>query len=603
MASWELYVGEMMAKLITHRTEGITRTTFSSQKPAFPEKPEDEIDLERCSPESVGILSGEILSIEEKLAASSKAQIHKFMALRHGRVIAEIGYTPYDLDVWHVTNSMCKSITGMAIGILISEGRLRTSDTLRDLFPERYPMININTLLKKDITVWDLLTMSSGAAFNETGAISGDNWIQSFIESNQNFVPGTQFEYNSMNSYMLSAVVTQVTGMTMFDYLKERLFKPLGISRVFWESSPEGITKGGWGLFMRIEDMAKLGVLYLQEGKWNGETIVPEIWVQESTYPQIETGLEGSPQYGLHIWVNPEHPGGAFTFNGMMGQNVYCYKDLDMVVVTNAGNGEIFQKGDMNRIIREGIDNLTISETPLSNSSDTSKLRAYENNQSGNKFFPFLQREYWRQRRKNELSRAQFKWLKNLDEAYYELDIKGVGIFPLMAQVMHNNFTDGISKIGFQSTEDGSFCIKIFEGDEMFSLQCGFGSAYTLNTISLHGEQYIVKVHTIATTDEYDRFVLRNEIVFPEEATMRIMNIYFYDDENEDAIPNKIEIRMDELPGGKVLLSAVGKVTTEGWFTSKVKGYLQNSGAFDVLYQTARNTICPRMFGYLIREE
>ncbi len=601
MANWEFYVGEMMAKLMTHQTEGISRTTFTPQKPAFPQESIDETKLERCTPESVGVLSGEVLSLEEKLAASSKAQIQKFMMLRHGKVIAEVGYTPYDLDLWHVTHSMCKSITGMAIGLLVHEGKLKTSDTLRDIFPERYTMMNFNTLLKKDITVWDLLTMSSGAAFNETGAISGDNWIQSFIESNQNFVPGTQFDYNSMNSYMLSAIVTRITGITMFDYLKEHLFKPLGISRIFWETSPEGITKGGWGLFMRIEDMAKLGVLYLQEGIWDDKQIIPKTWVEESTYPQIETGLEKSPQYGLHIWINSERPG-AFAFNGMLGQNVYCYKDIDMVVVTNAGNSEIFQKGEMHGIIAEAMENITISDTPLSGSGDTSKLRAFENSQSGNTFWPFLLREQWRQKREIDRSRTQFKWLNNLNDVYYDLDIKGVGIFPLMAQVMHNNFTDGISKIGFKDTKDGSFTIEIVEGEEVHSLKCSFGNTYSLNTISLHGEEYIVKMHTIATTDEYDRFVLRNEIVFPEEATMRIFNIYFYD-HDDDVVPDKIEIRMDELPGSEVLLSTLGKVTTEGWFTTMVKGYLQNSGAIDVLYRTAQSTICPRMFGKLIKEE
>ena len=156
----------------------------------------------------------------------------------------------------------------MAVGLLIEEGKLRLDENIYDIFPDK-----VNSLLKifrPVITVENLLTMSSGITFNESGIVSGNDWVASYLNSTVNGTTGQIFQYNSMNTYMLSAIVTKRTGETLTEYLKPRLFQPLGITKYFWETCPAGITKGGWGLFLCAEDMAKLGQLYLQKGKWRG---------------------------------------------------------------------------------------------------------------------------------------------------------------------------------------------------------------------------------------------------------------------------------------------------------------------------------------------
>ena len=177
--------------------------------------------------------------------------------------------------------------------------------------------------------------MASGVSFNETGAVAGSDWVKGFLEAGIHDSPGTKFEYNSMNSYMLSAVVTEITGETMMDYLRPRLWEPLGITKVFWETCPKGITKGGWGLFLTPEDAAKLGWLYRCKGVWNGQQIIAQEWIEESVKKQIDTDEDGSScGYGYQIW--PKKREGSFNFNGMLGQNVLVYPDLDLVKIGRA---------------------------------------------------------------------------------------------------------------------------------------------------------------------------------------------------------------------------------------------------------------------------
>ena len=157
-------------------------------------------------------------------------------------------------------------------------------------------------MFRPEVTVEHLLTMTSGVQFNEIGAISGNDWLNSFLNAPVSGKPGAAFQYNSMNTYVLSAIVTERTGMTLSEYLEPRLFQPLGITKYLWETCPKGITKGGWGLFLCPEDMAKLGQLYLQRGIWKGQQLVPEGWVEISTGKQVES-VEGTFGYGYQVWM------------------------------------------------------------------------------------------------------------------------------------------------------------------------------------------------------------------------------------------------------------------------------------------------------------
>ena len=347
MSKEQIAVAELIFNIILGKT-GSGRVNYFPQKQDFPFDAPYEQPFERATPESQGISSEYLAALIRELYHAKGTEMHHFMALRHGKVICQCNFAPYPRGMWHITHSMCKSITGMAIGLLIEEGKLRLDENIYDIFPDK-----VNSLLKifrPVITVENLLTMSSGITFNESGIVSGNDWVASYLNSTVNGTTGQIFQYNSLNTYMLSAIVAKRTGETLTEYLKPRLFQPLGITKYFWETCPAGITKGGWGLFLCAEDMAKLGQLYLQKGKWRGEQIIPESWVEASTQKRWETP-DDTYGYGYQLWM--EQRPGSFEFNGMLGQNVVIYPDMDMVLVTNAGNNELFQDCIMLNIIRK----------------------------------------------------------------------------------------------------------------------------------------------------------------------------------------------------------------------------------------------------------
>ncbi len=643
MAKHEKDVIKLIMKLIGHKTGDISNIEFSAQKPMFPISSFGESHLPKATPEEMGVDSGFLYELFSRLINNNSCHLHKVMAVRNGHIIGELVTEPFDMDMWHVTHSMCKSVTGMAIGFLISEGMLSLDDKISDIFSSK---INpLQHFFSNSITVKHLLTMTSGVAFNEAGAISASDWRKLFLEASQKYAPGAEFEYNSMNSYMLSAIVTEVTGENMMDYLRPRLFEPLGIKRVFWENCPQNITKGGWGMFLRSEDMAKLGQLYLDKGCYDGKQILPAEWVEEAIKTQVETGKKGSPGYGFQLWTGVDRPG-AFTFNGMLGQNVYAYPDINMMIVTNAGNDDLFQGGSMSTIVRDEmakivVKNEVIEMTPevVANQKKLRefilKVRGSDNTErvaltggwdqksvvmnTGRPRKVRKQLYTGRNSLRKSLSGQELKknFLKAINGVSYDMDDTGVGIMPLLMQVMHNNFTDGISNIGFEYNEQkDSFYLIIKEGELYHRIRCmKRGSRPYYNDLNEHGETYKLSVITDLSTDEYGRAVLRNEFYFVEDSTTKIMNIYFgkrmplehnggYNPYNPEA-PENIGVRFDEIPGSSMLfgiLDQFGSLEQLKGINGFVVNWLNDYGAMDALTLAIRDTVRPKLHGTLHRE-
>jgi CubicO group peptidase (beta-lactamase class C family) len=640
MARAGLDVGELLLKLVGRETGEISKVDYKPQKPAFMEfTPVGETHLERRTPESQGISSAFFVDLIRELSKDRECNMHRIMFLRHGYVVAECAFEPYEMDMWHVSYSMCKSIVGMAIGILIDEEKLSLDTRLQDVLGSKLSPFGF---FKKSITVQNLLNMSAGVEFNEAGALSGNDWRKSYLESALKFEPGTRFEYNSMNTYMLSAIVTEITGKSLFDFCKERIFDPMGIKRVFWESCPQSITKGGWGLFIRAEDMAKLGQLYLNKGNWNGTQIISEEWVEQSTSWQIETDREDNKHYGYQLWINDDRPG-SYAYNGMLGQNVFLYPDIDMVVVTNAGNSDIFQSSSMAIKIRNAMKSeIEVFEEALPEDlSALMELKQVCKSVDGRtQNFPYIAGGGWKTRTvrmtkgsartrsvSRPVSRGDFKsevtsynirnenklmqrWFRRLDGRIYELDTSGIGIFPLMMQIVHNNFTDGIKKVGFRFTDDNAFFIDIYEGEAIFRLRCGFGGKRYVSDINVHSENYKVSLDSTVTTDEYNRLTIRNDIYFLEEACMRTFNIYFLDDAVDridrkgtfihPSLPGGIEIRMRETPGADMLHDTLKNFNIEGtgWESAIISRFMKG-GMKEAIGHAVNNTVEPTIYGRL----
>ena len=532
------------------------------------------------------------------------------MALRHGKVICECNFAPYPKGMWHITHSMCKSITGMAIGMLIEEEKLKLDENIYDIFPDH---INaFSKIFRPVITVENLLTMTSGVTFNESGIVSGNDWLGSFLNASVNGKPGTEFQYNSLNTYVLSAIVTKRTGETLTEYLTPRLFDPLGITKYYWETCPKGITKGGWGLFLCAEDMAKLGQLYLQRGKWNGQQLVSEYWIEISTARHLKTQND-TYGYGYQLWM--EQRPGSFEYNGMLGQNVIIYPDMDMVLVTNAGNKEMFQDCIMLNIIRKYFPvNYhpadVLPENPLSYSLLKRLCGELENGENNNRSTSL--RGGWKRnvvsRRKHSDKKYSYRisaavdrpsdhhsFMRAVSGRTYVMEQQNIGIAPLFVQVFHNNMTDGISEISF-TYDAGNFCVSFTEGEVIHKLPVGFGKAAD-GCVDLHGEHYLVATLGEFARDENDIPVLKLEVTFIEECVKRRAHIFFHED-------NGIEIRWNETPGKKMILAGLSSITEElsgNFLYNSLLG--DHNITTELLHRLMEQTIEPVVRGYLKRPE
>lgn len=609
MAKEQIAVAELVLNMILGKTGG-TRVDYFPQKPDFPFDAVYEQAFVRATPESQGISSDLFAALLRELDASKDTDMHHFMALRHGKVICECNFAPYPKGMWHITHSMCKSITGMAIGMLIEEEKLKLDENIYDIFPDH---INaFSKIFRPVITVENLLTMTSGVTFNESGIVSGNDWLGSFLNASVNGKPGTEFQYNSLNTYVLSAIVTKRTGETLTEYLTPRLFGPLGITKYYWETCPKGITKGGWGLFLCAEDMAKLGQLYLQRGKWNGQQLVSEYWIEISTARHLKTQND-TYGYGYQLWM--EQRPGSFEYNGMLGQNVIIYPDMDMVLVTNAGNKEMFQDCIMLNIIRKYFPvNYhpadVLPENPLSYSLLKRLCGELENGENNNRSTSL--RGGWKRnvvsRRKHSDKKYSYRisaavdrpsdhhsFMRAVSGRTYVMEQQNIGIAPLFVQVFHNNMTDGISEISF-TYDAGNFYVSFTEGEVIHKLPVGFGRAAD-GCVDLHGEHYLVATLGEFARDENDIPVLKLEVTFIEECVKRKAHIFFHEDD-------EIEIRWNETPGKKMILSGLSSITEElsgNFLYNSLLG--DHNITTELLHRLMEQTIEPAVRGYLKRPE
>ncbi len=332
----------------------------------------DGRSLPRSTPEAEGVSSQAIIDFIQA-ADKNVNTFDSFMIVRHGKVIAEGWWSPNSADEPHVLNSVSKSFNSTAVGLAIHEGKLKLDDPVLKFFPADSPADPSENL--KAMTVRDLLTMSGGHEVepNRDGGPS----VEQFLAQPVPYKPGTHFLYNTMGSYVLSAIVTKVTGQTSLEYLKPRLFGPLGIEDPRWDSSPEGNSLGGYGLYLRTEDIAKLGQLYLQKGKWNGKRLIPRKWVEQATSKQIANENESHAQigsdwkegYGFQFWRCRHN---AFRADGAGGQFIVVMPDQDAVVAITADTGNM--QGELDAIWDHLLPAFQSKPLPV-NSTGEAKIR------------------------------------------------------------------------------------------------------------------------------------------------------------------------------------------------------------------------------------
>ncbi len=519
----------------------LTNKKYPAVIPYLPSKTEIsglEIQhLKRTAPERRGVSSGRICDMLRELEENPRANIHNIIVVKDGEVISECSREGYDVNLRHLSHSMSKTLTGMAIGILVTEGRLRLDTRLTDLFPE----YKYNDRRFENITVHHLLSMSTGVPFSEAGSVTESEWTRAFFESRLSFAPGSNFAYNSMNSYILARTVVRITGMSLMSFMNEHVFAPMNITNVFWEVGPEGIEKGGWGVHLSAESWAKLGIMMLSGGVFEGKRILSSEWIARSTTTQIRSHEStGDYNYGYHLWVHRMN--GQFLFNGMLGQNVWICPSNNIVVVANCENNELFQKSAVLEIIERYLGG-DISRD-LYDTGALSRLRDKEKH--------FFEKRRFAEPKTPKRGLTYRLGLRNrmpYDAAWskligkYNFPENNHGLLPLFIRAMQNNYTGGIESISF-SREGERLFLTSTEGGVDYRLEIGLYE-HRSTVLSFNGERYIIRAVGEATSDDDGHKIYKIELVFPEMPNTRRIRISFGED-------GRMIFRMTEIPNEKI---------------------------------------------------
>ena len=544
MEKWKKRAVELMASLALGDRQNLGVVPYYPQKTKI-NMPEKRF-FARTSPEKQGVSSKRIYNMLCALESERHANIHTILVIRHGNIISECSSKGYSTNGWHISHSMAKTVCGMIVGTLIDEGRLRTDDLLIDIFPE----LEYRDKRFSSITVDHLLSMTAGVDFAEAGAVTEGEWTKAFFSANLKFQPGAKFAYNSMNSYILARICERVSGESFERLSEERIFRPLEIKNYFWEKSPEGTEKGGWGLYLSAESWAKLGVLIASGGVFLGKRILSREWVENSTAVKaIADDFHGGFNYAYHIWTSKS--GNEYLFNGMLGQNVWICPKNDIIVVMLSGNNEMFGDSPALDIVRKYLGG------KINDRLDRRDLRILREKERD--FFGCRRWITPRERGEGWLYKLGIKKREAFDERWnrligrYKIADNAVGMMPLLVRTMQNNHTSPIEEICIVR-EGESLFLRYIEGGELFSLRIGL-YGYESNLVNLRGEYYIVQAMGRAIEGYGGETQYRIEMILSETASVRRLTVR----KNESGIT----VELGESPGNRVVEGIIDHYSKE----------------------------------------
>lgn len=531
-------------KCTQNRTTPIYSNQYIPQKIDFSQFKED-VHLKRISPQKATIPSQYLLSFLKEFNELKHTNPHGVMIIKDEKVILDVSYSPYHNHIMHVTHSLCKSITSLAVLFAIQEKLIHLDDLVIDYFSKETTMLTAFKL--KKLTIKHLLTMSSGVDFTEPNSLVENNWVKGYLEANLKFKPGTKFHYNSLNTYILSVIITKVTHQTLEEYLTKRLFEPLGIFQHYFESCPKGYNKGGWGVYLSLESMAKIGLLYLNKGVYNHQRLIDEKLIEEATSFQINTDptlyLYG---YGYHIWLNEKE--NCYQFNGMLGQNVVIIPEKNMVVAMCAGSTSVFANSPEIELINRYFVFPTL------------------------KFKPYLDLSYFKLKKQLKSTRFNpfstslpLQLLQPYHRRLINLKPNIASIMPLFIQGLNNNYTLGIESIMLE-VEKKKLKLVIKESHHEYEID----TSLKQQVLEFNQEYYKISTSYQLTYNEDQQLVLKLEICFIETSNVRVIKIFFKD--------NECQLIFDEIPKLKELMNNQDSSLMMGhhkFFNIKDQGYFE----------------------------
>ncbi len=484
--------------------------TYNPQKTEIPKRTSRY--FKRSVPEKHGVSSVRIQNFLSELEENEHCNIHSVMILKDGAVISEAYAPGFDSGIPHLSHSMSKTVTGIAVAILADEEKLHTGTTVSEIFTEyKFPPELAG------ITVLDLLQMSAGLSFSESGSITSEAWTEDFFNSSIRFAHGEGFLYNSMNSYILASAVEHLSGESFGSFVRTRLFEPLKIKNYFWEKGPEGTEKGGWGLYLAPEDWLKIATLFITGGKFEGKTVISHISMLEFILTRNAHSKDNNRDFDYAGHINMRKDTSALLFNGLFGQNVYIDPALKLAVAINAGNSDLFKSGATLDIILKYFPP-DLADARLSLLVRWRSARALSRQEraffASRSFIPTnSKRHVFRTllRGASSNSHTPFDWDEMLGK--YSLPKNNVSLLPVIQRILQNNLAGGIEALEILES-DGLLLFRFTTGAEVWKIYAD-KNAHVENKISFGGELY--RVNAIAGTAVIDNVkIYKLELVFPE---------------------------------------------------------------------------------------
>ena len=566
MEKWKRRAFDLVASLILGGKREL------SVVPYYPQKTEvggrEDCYFKRSVPEKCGISSKRIYNMLCELEAEPRANVHTLMVLHRGRVICECSAPGYNPAEWHISHSMAKSICGLVIGGLVDRGVLSLETPIVDIFPEM-PYRDKKMAL---VTVEHLLSMTSGVDFAEAGAVTETEWTKAYFGATVRFVPGTKFSYNSMNSYILARIAERVSGREFGDLVYGEIFAPMGIESYLWEKGPEGTEKGGWGLYMAPESWAKLGIMILRGGVFEGKRILTKKWVDGAITSITKTPItNGSFDYGYHLWTGRGN--GEILFNGMLGQNVWICPKNDIVAVITSGNDEFFQDSSALEIIRK---NLGGNIKDRLNYRDIKVLLEKQNS--------FFNCRRWVRPLRQSRGLAYLLGLKSrmaFDNSWteilgsYAVVDNTVSLMPLILRVMQNHLNSFIESITLVRRGE-SLILIVREQCRDIEIRVGL-YGYAENYLVLGSEIYLVRAAGEAYLNDCREIEYRIELIFSETAHTRMISI-------KNKGNGRVSFEFGERPNHKLAKNVLKGYTSDGGVIAFIYGVLERrvgKGEFD----------------------
>ena len=546
MEKWKKRAVDLVCGLAASDGQDASVIPYRPQKTEI--SPERRRTLKRIAPELAGISSLRLVNMLNELESEGRAKIHNILVVKDGRVICEASAPGYSMGLWHLSHSMSKTVTGMAIGLLVDDGLLNLGERLADVFPEQ----SYTDPRFADITVAHLLSMSSGVSFSEIGVVTETEWTAAFFSSGLNFAPGERFAYNSMNSYILARIAVRRSGKSLTSLVAERIFAPLGIRQYFWEMGPEGVEKGGFGLYLSAESWAKLGLMMLGGGKYMGRRVLSERWVSESLVTRgISPDETGEFNYGYHLWVHRRSD--EFLFNGMLGQNVWVCPTNGIVAVINSGNNELFQQSPALHIVRKYLAGEIHDRL---RSRDGAALRAV-----CRRFFESRAAAHPLSVKHSPATFFGIRSATPYDERWsalvgeYAMRKNNLSLLPLFVRCMQNNLRSGIELVEISREGEGLFMqLHGPSGEHRFGIGL-YGYRETL--MSFGGELYRMRTLGEVVRGTEGQRVFRIEMIFPELPNSRVIELSVLDDE-------RVLMSLTELPDEKIVTPFITSLSATG---------------------------------------